>query len=171
MLGLDIGATEDLEYSKTLVISPLDTPVFKRYFSGGPYPYPVTMELIAFAGELLGISVKVYDPARPHWDSNSIFLIIMNSYDLLNKGTAVKKKRKTMNVDDYKQKYGIIEMLEVFGFDSLLRRVVQMPSISSFAPANINGSTVPQVQPLALTKNFTTKFGMLDAYLKLSSDH
>lgn len=168
MLGIDLGGEEEnFEYSKTLVIAPLDTVCFKRYFMGTPYQYPVTIELVGFAGEIFGVSIKVYDPAKPHIDSNSIFLMAMNTFELANKSATNKKKRNNISVEDYKQKFGIIEMLSVFGFDLLLKRALQPPSNSKTNAASLQNPGVPQVLPLALTSSFSTKFGTLDSYLRL----
>jgi hypothetical protein len=145
---------EEVEFSKTLSLAPLDTPCFKRFYCG-PERLPLTIQTIACGGEIFGISARVYDPTKPQDDSNSLFLIPLNHFEMKLKVVA-KRKRTGFAIEDYGLKFGLIELLKSKGFNTLFKKL-------------LGGQTSnPVIKSSALTTTFVSKVGTLESYLTLS---
>lgn len=130
LLGEPEGPTTPSEESKTLVVSNLDVLAFRRvYFSHEKgNRYPVTVQLFGCNSEIYGMSVKVYDPEYPQDDSNSQFLVTFNSLETGNKPKNTgKKKTQNFNLDDYRNKFSLIDIMENGGFDLVLNRLIEKP--------------------------------------------
>ena len=80
---------------------------------------PVNLKVIAFDGELIGMTVEMYDI-----DSNycySSFLVFLNDYRLFDIETIFKKKKGILvNKQHYFKNFGVINMLKQDGFDLFL---------------------------------------------------
>jgi len=130
LLGDDGDTNKPSEESKTLVISSLDVIAFKRFFvsSQNGYRFPVTIQFVGCNGEAFGISVKIYDPQSPQDETNSQFLAVFNSFETGNKVRAAgKKKNLNFNLDDYRNKFGLVELLELKGFEIILDKLIEKP--------------------------------------------
>ena len=146
---------EEAEFSKTLFVTPLETVAFKRFWVNSSYHYPVTIEVFGINGELLGMNVKVYDPATPHADSNGQFLVILNS---LATGELINlKSRTTYRLEEYRKLHGIVTVLDKKGFDVVFNRAM-----------NRTGKGVPSVQRPMHSPDFKYQISCLETFFALN---
>lgn len=113
-------------FAKTLTMSRMDTPLFKRIWVGGEYRLPLTIQLVAFSGEILGVSLRLYFPTQSR-DDGGVLLIPNRTYE----APATKDKKKKWQVNgpaEYAQKFGLISLLQVKGFDLLAKSLVHRPT-------------------------------------------
>lgn len=130
LLGEPVSGSPQSEESKTLVVSSLDVLSFRRvYFSHEKgYRYPATVQLFGCNSEIYGISVKIFDPECPQDDSNSQFLVPFNCLETGNKSKNLgKKKTQNFNIEDYRNKFSLIDVLEHGGFDLIMSRLIEKP--------------------------------------------
>jgi hypothetical protein len=160
-----LGGSDDTaigaEDSKTLVIANMDILTFKRICLSHKdgYRYPVTVQLMGCNGEVYGVSVKIFDPESPQDDTNSQFLVVFNTLETGSKlKFASKKKSANFSLDDYRNKFGLVELMQNKGFDIILERLVEKPKafsspkiVFSAAPKGLH----PQIQIIPLEQVFS----------------
>lgn len=160
LLGVQKMTVEEVEFSKTLMVAPLDTVSFKRYFVSNKYVFPVTLEVYGLAGDIPGMSIKVYDPENPNDDSNGQFLVLLNTFPR-QPTQETKKKRKrdktSITPEEYKSMHGIIDILEQQGFDIIFKNALKWTSEGT-----------PTVQRVSLSKTFQPRFSEASANISLS---
>jgi hypothetical protein len=77
------------------------------------------LKVIAFDGDLIGMTVEMYDIESNHSYSN--FLVFLNDYRLFDFDTIFKKKKGILvKKQHYFKNFGIINMLKQDGFDLFL---------------------------------------------------
>jgi hypothetical protein len=80
---------------------------------------PVNLKVIAFDGELIGMTVEMYDSESNSTYSN--FLVFLNDYRLFDLDSIFKKKKGVVQLKSYYlNNFGIIGMLKQDGFDLFL---------------------------------------------------
>jgi hypothetical protein len=96
---------------------------------------PVNLKVIAYDGELIGMTVELFDTESGSSYSN--FLVFLNDYRLFELDRIIKKKKDIVDLNSYYfENFGIIEILRKEGFNLFL----QMAN-SLISKTNDEGST------------------------------
>jgi hypothetical protein len=112
--------------------------------------------MLAFDGELFGVQVSIYQPNNPTLDTNACFMVAMNGLPTGKKST-VKKKRTNVSVEEYRNKFSLIELMTSFGFDQLFNKVVKVDTRGEI-----------KAMTSSLTGSFSTQLAPLDLFFNLS---
>lgn len=138
---------EDYNYVRVLTMAKFDCPSFKQVFVGETHKTPVIIQTLGFQGEVYGIILRVFSPETSYFSDS---LLLVPSNPLLNlEFDAGKQGSKTCkSVEDYKNKFKLLELLDSRGFDDLLKALLKT---SSKAPPSINYPVLlPKFSPRVL---------------------
>lgn len=129
LLGEEKLSEDQTQFKKTLTLGKLDTPSFRRFFVGGEYKMPLVIKLHAFKGEILGLCINLYSPNELNF-SASMFVVPTK---LLHNPAADKKDstKVSLSIAEYKKRYGFIGILELAGYENLLKDLVKDPKGSN----------------------------------------
>lgn len=142
---------EEVDFSKTLFVAPLDSLKFKRFWIKSGYVYPVTVEVFGHNGDLFGLNIKAFDPVHPSVDTNGQFLVVLNS---LQTGESVElKRRTTYRPEEYAKMFAILPLLDTKGFDIFFNRAMNWTATGS-----------PAVQRVCLDRDFKPQISCLESY-------
>ena len=136
LLGVEKLQGEDAEYSKTVNLAPLDVVAMKRCYQNNSNgeKLPWTGECLAINGELLWLSVYDYSLAQIKTAGNILTMPLIRSVVVTRTG---KKKRAGLSLDEYKQKFPLLDWLEKTGFD-LIRKHKSQVSIDLILPNTLS---------------------------------
>lgn len=102
--------------------NPFFIPIYVHYSKPSlenRYIVPVNLKVIAFDGELIGLTVEMYDTVSNSSSSN--FLVFLNDYRLFDLDSIFKKKKGVVQQKSYYlNNFGILGMLKKEGFDLFL---------------------------------------------------
>lgn len=155
LLGVEKLKSEEAEFAKTLYVEPLETIAFKRFWLSSGYKYPVTIQLFGYNGDIVGMNVKIYDPQSPQNDTNGLYLVLLNR---LQSGETVNLKRRiSYKVDEYRQIYGIVDLLVIRGFDILFNRAMSW-----------TGKGAPSVHRVVLHQDFKPQICCMESFYVIS---
>lgn len=147
---------EDYMFVKVLTMAKIDTPSFKQVFMGSNYKVPVIVQVIALKGTLFGITLRSYNPLELKYNG-SIFLIPTNPVDVSEPTIKARpNKRKLFSNEDYQKKFMLITLLEMAGFDMILKSLVKHKD-----------SVMPSVGAMALTSKFNARVAPLEHFVSL----
>lgn len=130
----------------TVKINPLCYPMGKTIFISEAYKFypnipetnfivPVNLKVIAYDGELIGMTVELFDTEQGTSYSN--FLVFLNDYRLFELERIFKKKKDIMDLTShYFENFGILEILKREGFNLFLKM-----ANSLISKTNDDGST------------------------------
>lgn len=119
---------KDALFKKCLTLAKMDVPSSKRFFLGSKYKTPITFQMLAIGGELMGVAVKTY-VSSTCCETQGMFLVPLNPMENIQiKKLLQTKKRSHFNLADYKDKYGLLPLLETGGFCHLARTLLSVES-------------------------------------------
>jgi hypothetical protein len=122
-----MGAAEAL-FAKTLTMSKIDIPAFTRIHSGGEHKIPITISLVGYSGEIIGISLRLYSPNQVR-EEGGLFLVPSNTFEL-NIPKEKKKKQFGGSPAEYLQRFALVRLLKSKGFELLAKTVISRPKAS-----------------------------------------
>ena len=115
---------KDSLFVKTLKMAKMDFPSSKRYYYGTKYKFPVTFTVVALAGEFIGLTVKIFSTSSCK-DTQGIFLVPSKVMECSQKNIGGRsKKRNVVSIEEYKQRYCFIGMVEKFAYDYMARELI-----------------------------------------------
>lgn len=153
LLGEPKLTAEEAAYKKTVVCGKLDTPSFRRaWFEEGGFRKPFTMEMLAYNGTILGISVKGFKTNTLN-EPDGIFLVPMNLFENINFTTGKKNSKVAKTVENFRQKFCLIKLLEKHGYSHLFKSLVESKAFAE-----------PQIKKLNLTTKFSAQIAPVEQF-------
>ena len=149
--------SKDWMFKKGFKLGAFDTVSYKRQYYGDHYKVPVTVETIAFEGEVIGSVVRKCD-VESEDETCGMFLLQVNGYPEAHKDEKKKsKKRNVVSLEEYKNKFGVLSLLESKGYDLLFNALIYSPV------------PVPILVSLPLNPHITSHFPPLDTFFSILS--
>lgn len=119
---------QDARFKKCLTLAKMDVPSSKRYFLGRTYKSPVTFQVLAIGGELMGVAVKTF-ASSSCCEPRGLFLVPLNPIENVQaKKLLLAKKRTHSSLADYRDRFGLLPILETRGFSRLSQVLVSLDS-------------------------------------------
>lgn len=155
LLGIDKMKQEDVEFSKTLTIAPLETVSCKTlHTTVDNYLCPAVFEALAYQGDLFGIKLRLYDPRAPKDDANGLFFLPISTYETTMVPTTgaggKKRKRTNITMEMYLSKYPFLYVLDRYGFSHLFHKSFDKYSENIRMPSSNAPPTMSQMVSLQL---------------------
>lgn len=130
LLGEKKPSLEASAYTKVLTMARLDVVSFRQLMVGKPYKTPLVIQAIGIGGELIGVMVRIFNTKVCNFGDSLLLLppnplikVLKVSLESTKSGSSTAKKQ--VSVEDYKEKFKIIELLEDSGFDMILNKALK----------------------------------------------
>ncbi len=141
---------KDALFKKCLSLAKMDIPSSRRLLLGSRYKSPVTFQTVAIGGELMGLAVKTYT-AQSCCEAAGVFLLFLNPLENVQvKKLLQSKKRSHFSLADYRDKFGLLALLEAGGYLQLASELVALDSgdLPSFKKPLLSEQASQQMLPL-----------------------